>query len=308
MTSVENFNKIESFSAVHPAANAVYGYGSSVFKQTNHEGYKSLIDVIFVVPNLKEWHKENLRLNPKDYSFSGKCHIALSTNSFLKGPNGITYYSGIQFGEDRYKYGVIEKKDFIRNLKAWDTFFIAGRFQKPTLEIKSDDEIREALSDNLKNAFLIGSILSDEETDIFDLCNNIVKLSYIGDQRMHFAEDPDKVRNIVYGSISELVKLYLNYIPEYISIDAKGRIKIDKQELRYHVKEIPIEILYYLTKHNYDITNETDLQIGIVRFFQHKNAIESRNQIIEGLKTNGIIRSVPYTLHKIEKFIKGRSK
>ena len=76
---------IEEFINKRPDVVAAYGYGSGVFKQAGYTSKdKPQIDLIFVVDDLKEWHKKNFKLNKKDYSFFGKLYIRFANISKLK--------------------------------------------------------------------------------------------------------------------------------------------------------------------------------------------------------------------------------
>ena len=51
-----------------PEVVAAYGYGSGIFKQSGYTSKdKPQIDLILVVDDLKKWHKENMKANPKDF-------------------------------------------------------------------------------------------------------------------------------------------------------------------------------------------------------------------------------------------------
>ena len=52
------------------------------------------IDVIFVVPNMNAWHKENLSLNMDDYSLLGKKYFE---GDFTKGFNNISFVLVVSF-------------------------------------------------------------------------------------------------------------------------------------------------------------------------------------------------------------------
>ena len=90
--------------------------------------------------------------------------------------------------------------------------------QKPVLNIFEDDDVLEALDQNLETAISLAILLHFHEYDavplhkIFEtLCN----FSYKGDIRMRYKmENPDKVKNIVKGSMNELEALYLPKLEE----------------------------------------------------------------------------------------------
>ena len=152
---------ITSFVDARPAVVGAYGYGSGVFRQAGYEEEDiPQIDLIFLVDNLKEWHKENMKYNRDDYSLLGRIHVNVSSLKRLKGSNGITYYSQIFENGYRFKYGVMEEQDFLLFLNSWENFFIAGRFHKPILQIKGNEEEDEAISKNKRQAALVAALLA----------------------------------------------------------------------------------------------------------------------------------------------------
>lgn len=45
-----------------------FAYGSVAFKQKNHNSNDSMLDLVFVVKNTKQWHTQNVDRNPTHYS------------------------------------------------------------------------------------------------------------------------------------------------------------------------------------------------------------------------------------------------
>ncbi|HAB66768.1 MAG TPA: hypothetical protein DCE23_05320 [Firmicutes bacterium] len=294
--------EISKFSKLRPLSIGTFGYGSAVFKQANVNGNceSPAIDIIFVVEDLKIWHQKNMYINPSDYSLIGRLHLNYSSNTRLKGRNRITYLSNIKEANRTFKYGVIEVEDFIRSLETWENIFVAGRFQKPILKVSTTEEIDKAINYNRHCALLIASILSAEKTTIYSLYNILCGLSYYGDARMSFAENPHKVKNIVEGNFKELLKIY-NLQENFLIIDSNGNITINHQILLQHITDLPVSLLAYLSEQNIDFRDIDDLRIGIYSFLHERNKQESIAQITEGIKSNGIINSIPYIASKIKK-------
>lgn len=297
---MEKEDAIRKFAIKRPASVGVYGYGSGVFKQSNTSGSKPLTDVIFIVPDLKEWHRENMETNGDDYSFTGRIHLSRKNVSKLKGKNNITYFSEIKDGDYTFKYGVIEVQDFKRSLETWDNLFVAGRFHKPVLEVSSSDEIRRAIDFNRKSALMIASLFCGEICSRQELFNVLCSLSYIGDARMKIAENPHKVENIVDGSFSKLTEIY-PIDSDYMEELESGFIHINHARIVERFYELPDSLLQYLYLSGTDFNDVTSMRENIVEFLLKKNSCESKAQIIEGVKTNGIVRSVPYALAKVKK-------
>lgn len=295
---------IQAFVDNRPEALGAYGYGSGVFKQVGYDSSdKPQIDLIFLVDDLRAWHLENMETNRDDYTFSGRVFINFSNVKKLKGNNRITYYSHIQENGYRFKYGVMEEEDFLSFLESWDNFFIAGRFHKPVMQIKSNEREIEAINKNKEQALLVAAILAPSVISKKNFFKIICNLSYAGSPRMKVAENPNKVNNIVDGCYEKLARIYsLNN--DYISEFKDGYVHISHSKALSHVFELPLGLLSYLIDNGYDVTNVFHVRKGIVKYLEEHNKQEELAQSIDGIKTNGIVRSTPYLLAKVKKRIK----
>jgi len=296
---------LEKFVANRPEAIGAYGYGSGVFSQ---EGYKDTdnpqIDIIFLVEDLIDWHKENMRINGTDYSIMGKHFLRTSDIEDIKGKNRITYFSHINENGFRFKYGVMEEKDFLLFLNSWQNFFVPGRFQKPVLKIIGSEEEDNAIEYNKRQAMLVTALISPTITNRFEFFRLLCSLSYNGTLRMVIAENPNKVFNIVEGNYDRLNEIYS--LPEdYIETDG-DLLLIKHTKALKHVKELPIGLLTYLYKNGYDFSNVFSVRHGIFDFLKEHNKAEEISQTIEGIKTNGIVRSAPYLAAKVKKRVVGK--
>jgi translocator assembly and maintenance protein 41 len=115
---------------------------------------------------------------------------------------------------------VIETRDLVTDLQRWDSLYIAGRLQKP-VKLLSDrtKELDLALQSNLKYAVNVAVTIMALETpqpsfSEKDLYLAISRLSYEGDIRMLFAEDPQKVENIVNNNFEHFAALYRPVLEE----------------------------------------------------------------------------------------------
>lgn len=298
--SMEKREAITRFALKRPNSIGVYGYGSGVFKQSNTEGSKPLTDVIFIVPNIREWHLQNMQMNNGDYSLIGRVHLSRKNIAKLKGKNHITYFSEIKDGEYTFKYGVIEVEDFKRGLSTWDNIFMAGRFHKPVMEVISRDDVRKAISYNRRVALMIASLFCDPVTTKDKIFNQVCGLSYMGDARMAIAENPHKVENIVEGSFDKLVEIY-SLDEDYLEELEDGVVKINHSRILERINELPIHLLHYLRSMDTDFSDLDLVRINIGEYLLSKNKVESRAQIMQGVKTNGVIRSIPYAFNKVKK-------
>ena len=293
---------LESFVSQRPKAEAAFGYGSGVFKQN---GYNSQNhpqkDVIFLVDDIKEWHLQNMDMNPKDYSLIGRVHLSRSSVEKIKGLNKITYFSHIKNDGENYKYGVIEEKDFLHNLSTWENIFVAGRFQKPILRIHSNEQVDNVISYDRECALRIACLLSPKIVSAKELLVKLCGLSYYGDTRMLFAENPNKVGNIVDGSFDILKGVYIVPKP-YLEVD-NLMLTINHRMILNDINYLPSALIQYLHDINIDLKSIEQVRKGIMSYIKAKNKEESFYQTLDGFKTNGVVRSVPYALAKVKKKI-----
>jgi translocator assembly and maintenance protein 41 len=144
------------------------------------------------------------------------------------------------------KYGVIEKRDIIRDLTDWESLYIAGRMQKPTLAITTmTDELIEAQQKNLNAAAAAALLLSplysptideDQYKNIQSLTcmalswpvffQTITSISYSGDFRMRMGgEDPQKIQKLVQGP-GQLSRFYNLYHPSITKMIESGIVSV----------------------------------------------------------------------------------
>lgn len=276
---------IKEFLNERPEVVAAFGYGSGVFKQLGYDSKeKPQIDIILIVNDMKLWHKENIKRNPKDYSFIGRNFFLNSSLDEIKGITGITYQSNIEYKGHLFKYGIIEYGDFVRHMQTWDSFYVPGRFQKPILTIKSNNFIDELILQNRRNACKVG-LLCLNNKDLKDLYLTICNLSYSGDTRMKVAENPKKVDNIVGASYDKFNEMY-NFNDLYQKNGERIEYEID-------IDELPSSLEKYIKD---DKTKEK-----VMEYLSDLNRKESSLQTMKGIKTNGIVKSLRYGLAKVLK-------
>ncbi|KAJ1981366.1 Mitochondrial translocator assembly and maintenance protein 41 [Dimargaris xerosporica] len=207
-----------------------FAYGSSVFRQDRKESReKPLVDFILAVTHAQHWHSINLQQNPHHYS--GLRHFGSGLIAKVQKDIGAGVYFNpyVEINGTRLKYGVVSLSTLCSDLVNWDTLYLAGRMQKPLLVVKNDPIIGITSQVNLTNAIRIALLLLPPSFTEFELYSRIVGLSYTGDLRMKFAEDPNKVRNIVVGQQEELQQLYHAILTNManISIQKGGQIHQD---------------------------------------------------------------------------------
>lgn len=296
---MEKKEAIRQFAIQRPESRGVYGYGSGVFKQASSKG-KPLTDVIFLVDDIKEWHLTNMKMNPRDYSLLGKIYLSKGSIETIKGLNGVTYFSEINGGEYTFKYGVIEVNDFVNGLDTWCNLFMAGRFHKPVMELKSETRVRDSIEYNRRCALMVACLFCDREVTDKEIYTKLCGLSYLGDARMAIAENPHKVENIVEGSFDKLQEIY-PLTESYLKKISDDKYYIDHEMLLRKISELPEALLEYLYDNDTSFKDIEMLRINIYEYLTSKNREESRAQILQGVMTNGVIRSIPYALAKVKK-------
>ena len=95
-------------------------------------------------------------------------------------------------------------------------------------------------------------ILNKEYTTKEELLTTLCSLSYAGDTRMKFAENPNKVNNIVNASYDELIKIY-DFNTDCIRESGIKHLKIDLNMIRYYSPLYPLALRKYL---NYNTDKE----------------------------------------------------
>ena len=251
-----------------------------------------MIDLVLVVDDPIQWHKENLKRNPGHYSILGSL-----------GPENITriqrnfraciYFnvvmnigtSGHLEAQDpdlvypkSMKYGVIQTQDFIEDLLEWDNLYVAGRLHKPIqilieprmeagvftgIEANGQD-IKTAghvLDFNRKSAVRISLLLLPEVFSEEDLFKTIAGISYQGDFRMIIGEDKNKVSKIVEPQKEMFRQIYHPLVVSVLS-EVKKHFVYDLRNRRY---EVPASTAFM-------IRLIQALPSNVRRFFSPKNS------------------------------------
>jgi translocator assembly and maintenance protein 41 len=230
-------------------------------------------------------------------------YFKTKSNSKLKDITGITYLSNIEEDGKVFKYGTIEEKDLLKYLETWESFYLPGRFQKTNLPIIESNKIKKANELNRKNALYTALLtLKEKDNKLIDIYTQICGLSYLGDTRMKFAENPRKVLNIVEGSYDKFKEIY-GTGNEYFKVDKKENIKINYDILLKDINNLPKSLYEYIE----EVVKTGDIDLireKILEYFTNLNKKESTKQTIKGLFTNGIVRSIRYAYQKVLKKIK----
>lgn len=257
-----------------------FGYGSGVFEQAGYsdESNKPQIDLIFGVTHPDHFHSLNMRQNPDHYSslrFFGSEFVS----KFQEVGAGVYFNPFVSIHGSEIKYGVVSMARLLRDLATWDSFYLAGRLQKPVKVLKNDLRVQYWNQLNLKAAATLAKQRlkirnGDEPENEFDFYKEITALSYIGDIRYKLGgENPRKIDNIVSKNMDNF-RLY--YQPIY--------------------KDVFLNNSTYLPQ-GFTVENANAL-------LTERNSKGSTTQTAKGVLSAGIMKSVKYAWAKKMKAIK----
>ncbi|KAJ2162084.1 Mitochondrial translocator assembly and maintenance protein 41 [Coemansia sp. RSA 552] len=191
-----------------------FAYGSGVYRQSGYGSGKPMVDLIFGVTHPDHWHALNIGQNRHHYSLMGT--LGSNAVSFVQDRMGagVYYNPFVEVDGMVIKYGVVSMDTLSSDLLNWDTLYLAGRMQKPTLTLRRDPLMRISKQVNLTHAVRAALLQLPKNFTEEELFRAIAALSFSGDFRMKIGgENPRKVHNIVeaqlplfksrYGSIIE---------------------------------------------------------------------------------------------------------
>ena len=295
-----NNDKIFDFISTLPEVVDIIGYGSGV---KNQEGYtddiKRQIDLILTVNDIYEFHKLNFKKYPNIYSNIGIKLIKHVNNI----GTDINYVSNIDYKNNTYKIGVINKNDLSKDLITWDNMYMAGRCQKPISTLKIRDKVKNEIIYNRLNALKIALLLNHNKTITEqELYETICSLSYIGDIRMTMhCENPDKIKNIVNGSKIEFREIY-NEVNDNLFDIKNNIISTNTDKILTSILDIPDSLLKYLHKHmDLNNINIDELNNNIINYLKITNFKSSIAQPIKSIIINGTEKSLNYLKEKRKK-------
>lgn len=295
-----NNDNIFDFISTLPEVVDIIGYGSGV---KNQEGYtddiKRQIDLILTVNDIYEFHKLNFKKYPNIYSNIGIKLIKHVNNI----GTDINYVSNIDYKNNTYKIGVINKNDLSKDLITWDNMYMAGRCQKPISTLKIRDKVKNEIIYNRLNALKIALLLNHNKTITEqELYETICSLSYIGDIRMTMhCENPDKIKNIVNGSKIEFREIY-NEVNDNLFDIKNNIISTNTDKILSSILDIPESLLKYLHKHmDLNNINIDELNNNIINYLKITNFKSSIAQPIKSIIINGTEKSLNYLKEKRKK-------
>lgn len=324
-----------------------FAYGSGVFSQGKaaSAGRTPQVDLIFGVSHTQHWHSLNIKHNPGHYSslrLLGSGAVSAIQDYVGAGAYFMPYVK--MYGLD-IKYGVVNMDTIANDLRKWETLYIAGRLHKPVKILRDEPQLRFLNQSNLISVLRTSLLLLPEEFSELDLYRTIAGVSYLGDPRMTFGENPHKVDNIVTNQFLLFRKLYAPLMDSLPNLDlinsdegqlvghpevSVARLRQDMNSTRRGnmVVRLPSdlrELLYarYTRKLGMEpsdepgrtvcdefeknVASDKTLPQEMARAIRHTVAWPSLTQSVKGILTAGIVKSAQYSLEKLRKYRKGKS-
>jgi translocator assembly and maintenance protein 41 len=246
-----------------------FGYGSGVFSQTltsDSQTHEGILDVIFVVNDTYRFHQANMTIHPHHYapwlrlgSMYGP-RLATTVQRHSPWRDGRVLFHVVD-DPVPMKYGVIHCDDLINDLTRWNSLYVAGRMQKPTLPINGragmgptpsspqlDGILWQSQERNVRAALAAALLLSvpvvtedsvgggmgpssipittAKTIPWSALYRQIAGLSYTGDFRMQVGgEDPHKLHKLV-SAPGQLSRFQSMYQPILKTFDGRGVVSV----------------------------------------------------------------------------------
>ncbi|KAG7379347.1 Phosphatidate cytidylyltransferase, mitochondrial [Phytophthora pseudosyringae] len=306
----------QALDASFPRVAFTMAYGSGVFQQKNHDASASMVDLVFAVDDPQAWHEQNIARNPQHYSvlkYLGAAKVAAFQENFGAGVyyNTLVPLTGKLLGARLIKYGVVSTQALCDDLLTWKTLYLSGRMHKPVSILATSEGIQAASATNLSHALNYALLCLPEKFSERDLYMKIAGISYLGDFRMTFGENPKKVRNIVDGNLKSFRELYQHKIqnsPFMSRSHSDGDMLVansnDTKVRQTIVKALPSNVIHRLAAKShptaaFDHTTVTRKQLQ--RVIASIVFRSSRSQSIKGIATAGGVKSIVYVAQKLKR-------
>ncbi|CAM9202160.1 unnamed protein product [Hapterophycus canaliculatus] len=332
LTQFLSNDELNELIAAFPAVEFAFAYGSGVVKQQGYAEDVSrpselpMLDLVLAVQDSEAWHKENLERNREHYSGLAR----------LVGPGGVARLQE-NFGAKLYynalvpisttshrgrsmKYGVISMKHLTEDLEDWTWLYTAGRLHKPVRVIRGSKQASNIIQGNLVSATKASLLLLPERFSAQDLYTTVAGLSYTGDFRMHFGENPDKVKNIVSATQEKFQDLYAPALKGIPGLAATGHdCSVYAQDVSPNARLALARSLPRAVRGRLPLTEGgfsssglagggASLSVEVSRALASVVSRSSLRQGVKGLLTAGVLKSAAYSVAKVTQAAAGRRK
>eukprot|EP00903_Cladosiphon_okamuranus_P009410 g8974.t1 len=313
-----------------PAVEFAFAYGSGVVQQKGYAEYVSrpselpMLDLVLVVNDSKNWHQANLERNGAHYSGLARLVGAGGVARLQQDFGAKLYYNALVLISTTshrgrsMKYGVISMKHLAEDLADWTWLYTAGRLHKPVRIIQGNDQVSGMIQGNLLSAAKASLLLLPERFSAQEFFTTVAGLSYTGDFRMYFGENPDKVKNIVNTTIGRFQDLYaptLKGIPGLVATghDSSSYAQDASPSTRMAlVTALPRAVRGLLPVDKRGAAGRGLVHGGAPLTAELSRALaavvskSSLRQGVKGLLTAGVLKSAAYSVAKVTQAIAGR--
>ncbi|KAI5058101.1 hypothetical protein GOP47_0026271 [Adiantum capillus-veneris] len=306
-----------------PPVEFAFAYGSGVFQQPGSlnlsKNEAPMVDYILGVKEPELWHSENFKRNLHHYSsclawFGGKGVSSVAE----KVGAGVHFNAFVPWRDKLIKYGVIGMDHLAEDILSWKSLYISGRLQKPVKILVDDWEMARVNQVNLQAAASAALLLLPAKFSEEAFYTKICSLSYMGDIRMLFAEDKNKVQRIVRGSAAQFRRLYstplchlaamgvLELPRTFGGLDSLMRRDCSPHGVESLVSSLPATVLQKLAPHVRSMSNQEPSQ-HVQRAISSIVRSSSMRQMLSGLLAAGAMNSMRYVWKKAMKAFQSTS-
>jgi hypothetical protein len=289
--------KLPCFGDILPKSDLIVGYGSGIYPQdgSTRESF-ALLDLLVFCDDRMAFVEHMMKMGYISRASLLASRILNPEVAFftdLRTPSGVGF-----------KVGVIESRRALSRLRNWqNSYYIPGRLQKPVkILYRSSESIYDSFQSSLEVNLINGlraaviSLPHDhaEGFNLEQLFTGLVRLSYIGDIRIAFAENPHKVQNIVKAQSALLTEMYSPYFNAVgVTEVSPGVFKSTKEPLELW-KSLPPSF----TQNSGRLS---DPRSSLISRLSRINFRESSYQAFAGVGTSGVSNSLKYLVRKVSK-------
>ncbi|VVB04521.1 unnamed protein product [Arabis nemorensis] len=326
-------DELASFLNVLPPVDFCCVYGSTL--HPNNQDKSKMVDYILGVSDPMHWHSENLKMNSDHYA-SWMVHLGgakLITKVADKVGVGVHFNPFVNWNDRKLKYGVVRMHGLVQDILDWNRFYLSGRLQKPVHLLVDNLDIEDVNSVNKRAAVSAALLLLPSKFTEEDLYAKICSLSYMGDLRMFFAEDTNKVNKIVKGQFDLFQSMYKPFLEEcetknllrFSSAEASQAKLLQDSSLsasRSLVSSLPASVRSQMGKllGEKKILSETGRVLGEVcigsreeaakcmeKVLKRRVMVSSARQALSGFLAAGAVNAAIYLSQKMRKTWNSRS-
>ena len=305
-----------------PGISLAFAYGSGAFHQKSHiRKEDNMLDLVFAVEDSYSWHEQNMEMNPTHYSALRHLGPAVVAHVQQNYGAGVYYNSMVKHHGRLIKYGIVSVEQLIDDLNHWRSLYISGRLHKPVriLGMSKDQQLALALRTNLRHAATTALLCLPVTFSEIEFYLQVACLSYMGDFRMTFGEDKNKVDNIVFSNIASFRDLY-SHVLDNLALERQERIDANGCNV-HHIRNITkrSDLIRVLPSHLKQkisklLKTETELEPSVMQEVNMASVVQSAvssivsesswSQSLKGIVTAGVLKSIRYSAAKVVKMWK----